>query len=443
MSAGRPAARSRFVPGRGLFLAILGTLPLLGLGAGPSPAWWVLLLDALVLTVAVWDGRRAPRLVLTRRLPRRLLLGADNEVTVLAVNPSDRPFRGVLRDDPPGGWRAEPDELPLHLPPRGRVEARYRLVPDRRGVGRFGDLHLRGEGPLGLGAWLHRIPAAIAARAYPEVLGPGRAGWVARVADPARVGRRRALRRGGGAELDELREYVPGDSLRDIDWKATAKRVRPTTRAYREERGQQIIVGIDLGRTMATRLGDRTKLDHAIDAALLLAAAAARQEDRVGLVLFSHRVEAFLPPAQGRGQVRRVLQAVLDVQARETAVDYRSFAELVGRRVPRRSLLVLLSDLLDESQVDALSRQAATLRRRHLMVCALLEDEVAARLASAPVRDEREVYRRAAAADLLDERRLLTHRLRRAGVSLVEAPGARLAVAAVERYLEIKARHAL
>jgi uncharacterized protein (DUF58 family) len=240
-----------------------------------------------------------------------------------------------------------------------------------------------------------------------------------------------------------LREYVPGDSFRELDWKASAKRLRPITRVHGAEHSHTVILALDAGRSMSTRAGELTKLDHAIHAALLLTWAALRAGDRVGVIVFADEVLAFVPPARGRAQYVRVLDSLFAVQARPSYVDFRLLAELLRARVPKRALLVLFSDLLDEAQAQPLLAAAPRLRGKHVPLCVTMTDEVAVALADASPKALHGVHERAAAADLLAERDALKLQLTRSGVGIVEAPAAQLAVATVNRYLDIKQRHVL
>lgn len=255
---------------------------------------------------------------------------------------------------------------------------------------------------------------------------------------------------GGGGEFAQLREYVAGDPFRDLDWKSTAKRRRPVTRVLQQERSQTILLCLDVGRMMAGRMDDGatragvTKLDHALDAALMLAWFALRQGDYVGLVIFGAGVcPAFVPPGRGSGHYARLLEASFDAEAQPTFVNFRTLVAFVRTRVKKRALVVLFSDLLDEEHAMPLAENAAVLRQKHLPLCVTLEEPVAVRLADAPVSHASDVYARAAAADLLMDRERVKAHLTKNGVGLVEAPASELALSTVRRYLEIKAKHAL
>jgi uncharacterized protein (DUF58 family) len=373
----------------------------------------------------------------------RLVLGLPNRITLRVHNPTGRARRVVIRDELPPGWVAEPEELVVELPPYARRELAYTVVPPRRGKLSFGDISLRIEGAARLGAALVDVPARADAKVYPNVLGPRRYELAARLGDLRYVGFRNVRRVGGGGELDQLREYVEGDPYRDLDWKSTAKRNRPVTRLYQQEKSQQVIIALDAGRMMAARLDAITKLDHAINAALLLAYVALKHGDRVGLVVFSDVVRTFVPPGRGPAQYRKLLEALYAVEAEVTYVDFRRFVEFVHLRVPRRALLVLFSDLLDDTHARPLVDHATLLRRKHLPVCVTMEDRTAIELATRPAESPADAYRRAAAADLLAERQAIKARLQKAAVGLVEAPPGELSVATVNRYLAIKASQRL
>jgi uncharacterized protein (DUF58 family) len=447
MSGGREP-KARFAPGPALAPAALCGLPLAfapepwGLAAGL--AW-----DAAVVVGAAIEGRRLATLTpeVERRTEPRLLVGVPNRITIRLRNATDRRVRVRVRDDFPAGWAADPPELAIELPPWAEREVEYAVVPPRRGTARFGDVHLRIEGGLGLGAAIVEVAAAREVRVYPHLLRPRRDAAAARLGILRAEGFRSVRIAGSAGEFEQLREYVRGDPFRDLDWKSSAKRRRPITRVFQQERSQLVVVALDVGRMMASRVSGPdargvalTKLDHAVHAALLLAYVALRSGDRVGLVVFADAVRTFLPPARGAAQYRRMLEALFDVEAESTYVDFRRFVEHVRRRVPRRALLVVLTDLLDEAHARPLADHAAALRLRHLPLCVTLRDAEVERMAEMPVGAAAEAYRRAAAADLLAERAAVKAHLQKAGIAIVEAPAGELAVAAVRRYLELRAK---
>jgi len=436
----RFSAGSRLAPfaALGLPLALAG-------GGGPLGVVAALAYDGLLVGAAALEARSLARRtpVATRVLDARLVVGAKNRIVVRLHNPTSRGIRVTVRDELPDGWVAEPEEQTLEVPAFARREIAYDVVPPRRGRYRFGDVHLRLEGAARLGAALVRVPAAADARVYPNVLGPRRFELAARLGDLRSIGFRNIRVAGQGGEFEQLREYVAGDAYRELDWKSTAKRQRPVTRVYQQERSQIVVIAVDAGRMMATRLAGLTKLDHAINASLLLAYVALRQGDRVGLVVFADTIKAFVAPGRGPGQYRKLLEVLYAVEAQPTHVDFRRLVEHVRVRLPRRALLVMFSDLLDEAQAMPLAEYAVVLRKKHLPVCVTMHDPIATRLADVAPHSAEDVYLRAAAADVLADRESVKAHLAKAGIAIVEAPPGELAVATVNRYLEIKARRAL
>jgi uncharacterized protein (DUF58 family) len=433
----------RFTPGKRLAWACLLFAPLFVLGE----MGWLLgcICDGLLCGLAWLEARalRARVPALTRELPGRFSLGGANPVHIVLHNASATTVAGTLRDDHPAEFRAEPAELSFVLPPRSRGRLVYEAFVQRRGQYAFGDLHLRLDGRFGLGALIVNVSAPAAVRVYPNLQGPRRYELALRRGTLHNVGVRSVRRVGGGGEFEQLREYVPGDALRDFEWKASAKRLRPITRVHGQEQSQSVLIALDTGRMMGTPLDDLTKLDHAIHAALLLAWVALRAGDRVGLIVFAEEVSRFVPPARGHAQYLRILESLYAAQASSAYVDFRELTRFIRARVPRRSLLLLFSDLLDESQALPLAAELPKLRAKHLPLCITMSDPVAARLAQAEVASEEQVYLRAAAADLLAERAVVKAQLSRAGVSVLETHAADLAVATVNRYLEIKRRRML
>ncbi len=451
---GLEATRSpgSMVPGRRLLgLAALG-LPLAfldggsGLGLTAAAAY-----DVALVAGAWWEARqlrrRGPRL---KRVVRdRFVVGRESAVELHVHNPSSVALRVRLRDTLPPELVAEGVEVTLDVPAHGRQRAEYRVTPSRRGSYALGDLHVELEGAFGLGATRLRVAASEPIRVYPDVLGTRGDELMMRLRQTRFSGARNVRQLGGGGEFAQLREYVAGDPFRDLDWKSTAKRRRPVTRVYQHERSQNIMLCLDVGRMMAGRMDHEptraglTKLDHSLHAALLLAWFALREGDRVGILLFGDGVQNFVPPDRGKGQYARLLEAVFDAKAQPTFVNFRSLVSFVRSKVPKRALVVLFSDLLDEEHAMPLAENAAVLRQKHLPLCVTLEEPVASRLADAPVSNPSDVFSRAAAADLLVDRERVKAYLKKSGVGLVEAPASELALTTIRRYLEIKAKHSL
>lgn len=406
-----------------------------------------LAVDGLILALALVDLRQAPggaRLRVTRRTPARTTLGESVEIQYEVQNGTGVRTRVRLTDDLHGGLvrgdggiaREANDRLEFVIEPWGRATVSHRVRAEARGTARVGEAHLRVLGPLGLVWRAERRLLEDVVRVQPGLLserGRRLRGLRRRL---ALAGLHAAHQRDDRGEFESLREYVRGDDPRTIDWKATARRSTTIVRRYESERGQNIVLAIDAGRLMTERIDGRERLDHALPAALLLAETALAGGDRVGLLVFSDRVEHDLPP--GRVRLAALADAMADVQARMVEPDYPTAFAHLSTRLRRRSLIVLFSDIIDPRASAALIAHAGRAAARHLpLVVALRNPELDA-AAAAPAETEADVYRRIAAEELLQERALALAEMRRAGV-LVADTEPRAAVATVlNRYLEVK-----
>ncbi len=307
---------------------------------------------------------------------------------------------------------------------------------------------MRVAGPWGL-AWAEwKVAATEDAHVYPDLRGAARLLLATTARDLNALGLRRMRRDGSGSEFARLREYVQGDSPRDIDWKATARRRAPVTRVYESERSQSVVLCVDAGRAMAARVeGENgallSKLDCAVNAALFLAFVAIRNGDRVGLALFSDGVKHFLPPAAGRGQYRRIVRALYSAEPTLSFVDYAALFRELTLHVRRRSLVVLFTDLFDEAQAAALTGPIQRMAKHHVPLCVALRDPALERIATARPTSADAVYPQAVAQEVLEERERLCATIARQGVQFLDTVPAALTIDTVNRYLDIKGRRLL
>jgi uncharacterized protein (DUF58 family) len=300
-----------------------------GLAGGGGPA--LLAYDLAVLLLILLDGRLAPdarRLSAVRRLREPLSAFAANRVELSVASSARRPLEVLLADAPPPAFGAVGHRARLSLPAGGEVALAYEVTPRARGRHRFGQLHLRVLGPLGL-AWRRvRLLDERQVAVYPDLRGLARAD--AGGAPEAGRSRRPGWRE--GREFAALRPYADGDDLRSIDWKATARRSAPVVREWQPERNQTLWILLDCGRHLSARQADgRTKLDRAVDAALALARAAQVRGDRVGTILFGAEVERVVLPEGGPGRLGPLAAALHLAAARPVESDYGAAFDALAR----------------------------------------------------------------------------------------------------------------
>jgi uncharacterized protein (DUF58 family) len=413
-------------------------------GLGLLAAAWgelqagVAALDLLWLGAVLVDGARGrgARLDATRTLPVPLRAFSPNAVTLSLHNRLGRALSGELSDALPPGAAAPGHRARFRLQAGESQTLTYALqVP--RGTHRFGDVHLSLEGPWGLVAWPRTAPAAVAVAAVPD-LSDGEGLTMAR--PQAEAGLARLRRLGEGREVDALRAYRPGDDVRQVDWKASARRGELVSREYTPEKNQVVLLLLDCGRQMVVREGARTRLDLAIDAALRLARASLDKGDAVGLVAFGTQVHAFVPPQKGRAHLKRLLDACVPLQPELEEADYALAFDLVQRRQLRRALICVFGDVGDEDTSRVLLSRLLALRPRHLPLLVALLDAELDRLARTTPATPDEAFAQAAAQRLLDERARALGHLQHAGAQVVSVRSDALRAAALNAYLRIKAR---
>lgn len=388
-----------------------------------------------------WLARRScrpARLQVRRERPARLSLGVDNEVTLVVENNGRRRLRLLLRDLPPASFRAEPSLLDATVPARGWAHLTYRLLPTERGNFSFGDVAVRCRGPLGLAGVDRLLPAAESVQVYPNLLEVRRYEALVRTT-LVRTGGYRAKRLpGAGREFSHYRDYARDDDFRHVSWKATARRNKPITSVFESEHSQDIIFCLDIGRMMAARVGTLTKLDHAINAVLMLTHVSQTFQDNLGLLVFSHTVHLYLPPAKGRAQHARFLQALYSVKPELCYVNYReAFAHLIVKH-PKRALTMVFTDLLDNVVSREYLDAAVLLRRFHLPLTLAVADVPLQKLASRQPAEADELYDVLVARDLLDGRTELLRSLERQGMPVLDTVPDKLTIDAVNRYLALK-----
>jgi uncharacterized protein (DUF58 family) len=428
--------------GRTALLAALGSLPV-GIW---EPSWTGILAvnTPLALACACDFALAAPvrRLRLTRSGDTAVRLGDPADVTLTVTNPSRRPLRAQLRDAwPPSSWlpgtEVKASRHRVTIPPGERRRITTRLLPTRRGDRKADRVTIRSYGPLGLFTrqGSHDVPWTV------RVLPP----FHSRKHLPSKLarlreldGRTSVLTRGEGTEFDSLREYVPGDDTRSIDWRATARQSTLAVRTWRPERDRHILLVLDTGRTSAGRVGDAPRLDASMDAALLLGALASRAGDRVDLLAYDRRIRALVQGRAAGELLPALVNAMAPLEPELVETDARGLTAAALHTAPRRSLVVLLTSLdaapVEEGLLPVLSR----LTKRHTVLVASVADPTIAEMAGSRGNTEA-VYDAAAAAQAQAERHRTAELLIRHGVTVVDATPSDLAPALADAYLALKA----
>ena len=424
----------RFVPLVALWVG-------LALAASFRPDWqtfWiaaglVLFLVALVDWILV---RRSPGVVAERRLPHSLPLGVWSDVHIRLTNRANEPVTVEVYDHHPASMDTAGLPRVLEVPGEGWGEIEYRLRPEERGEQTFADVDLLLQSPLKL--WRKRTfeGKGEAVRVYPNFAAVAKYALLATDNKLSQMGIKKRRRRGEGLEFHQLREYRPGDSMRQIDWKATSRIRKLISREYQDQRDQQVFFLIDCGRRMTAKDGELSHFDHNLNSVLLLAYVALRQGDAVGLMTFSG-TPRYVAPRKGSGMVNVVLNALYDLQPGMQSPDYASAATDLRKRVRKRSLVILVTNLRDEDSGELLP-VLSMLRRRHLVLVASLREQIIGSVLKHPVNGFEDALRLASTQRYLLARRKVHDAIVNAGALSLDVEPEQLPVTMVNRYLDIK-----
>lgn len=378
-----------------------------------------------------------PRLELERFVPTSLPIGRWRDCTLRIHNRGAFALRCEIYDHHPATCEMEGLPVDLVVPAAGFAQARYRIRPRERGDLAIEPAHVRVTSAFGLWQSALRVGPAQVLRCYPDFAELADYALFATENRLSRIGVLQRRRRGEGLEFHQLRDYREGDAMRQIDWKATSRLGRLIAREYEDERDQHIVFLVDCGRRMMARDDGISHFDQVLNAVLLLAYVALRQGDSAGLMTFAGDEPRYVPPRKSRSTLSVFLNTLYDVQPTLRPPDYYSAAVELARRLKRRSLIVVVSNLRDEDE-ETLFPALALLERKHLVLFANLREAVLDDLRKGPVANMEDALRLASGAAYERDRAATTRGMQAAGAMLLDSPPEDLAVSLVNRYLDLK-----
>jgi len=422
--------------GRSALAALIGVLVILATRDGAA----LLVVNGLLLVaIAAASATSAATrpLQLTRAGETKVLLGQSAPVTLTVANRGRRTLRADIRDAWPPSAGAQPHHVRIRVPAAGQATLTSTLTPTRRGDKQAAVVTIRSLGPLGLAARQARRPVPWTVRVLPPFGSrrhlPGKLSRLRQL-----DGQHRALLRGQGSEFDSLREYVAGDDVRSIDWRATARRRDVMVRTWRPERDRRILIVLDTGRTSAGRVAGIPRLDTSMDAALLLTALAVRAGDRIDFLAVDRRLRARVVGASRSAVLPAVTDAMAAIEPELVETDAAALASAALTTARQRSLIVLLTDLNPAAVEEGLLPRLPLLAARNQVLVAAVADPALAEMAAGRA-DAGQVYAAAAAEQARAGRQRTSALLQRHGALVVDAPPDRLPPALADAYLELKA----
>lgn len=401
--------------------------------------------DGVVLLAMLWDGWQVKRqrVDVSRTPIQRLSIGRDNsiELSLKAQSASDI----LIYDRYPAAFEGPDMPLRASLVPNSEESPShtisYTVKPNRRGDYAWGDIEVRQRGPLKL-AWADwRLPAADKVSVYPDLIGLRQLSIKLALQSTGTMRQKRRL--GVGTEFAELKEYDVGDDPRFIDWKATARRSQPLIRVLEPEKEQTLIILLDRGRLMTAKVQGISRFDWGLNSALSLALAGISRGDRVGIGVFDRKMHTWMPPKRGQPHLRQMLERLTAIEPALVEADYLGAVTQVVRAQSRRALVVMITDVVDQTASAELLSALMRLRPRYLPFCVTLRDPQIDKEAESIREDVAGAYEKAVAIDLIAQRQVALSRLKKAGVMVLDAPANAISDQLVESYLRVKARSRL
>lgn len=408
---------------------------------------WLCAVELLGVGVLVWDAVRLPppgAFRAERRLARVASLNRRHHITVILQSNSARSWHATLRDDLSEDMGLLPADVALVVPAQQSLQWQYTWTPQRRGSYRLERVHVKIRSPLGFWHRYYRLPAISEVHVYPNIRQLDEFSLLARTNRLSLLGVRRSRRWGEDHDFERLRDYTRDDNYRHIDWRATARRRRLTVKVYQSSQNQRLMLMVDCGRMMVSQSGTMSLVDHALDAALLLAYCALQQGDAVGLMCFSDRVAACVPPRSGRRHMRLLMHAAFDQRAACVESRYDAAFMQLKSLCRKRALVVLITNVVDRVNAQQIERYLGVERERHLTMAVLLRDPALYGWlpAERPARaGSPEWYRAAAAADIALWRDQVVTQLSRDGHLVLDVTPEGLRAELISQYLRIKAAH--
>ncbi len=414
--------------------------------ASPLTIYFIVVLDLLALSAVVLDllTITGPSgLSVHRQMLKSASLGGTHDVKLCLDNRSNRRKFIDVCDDLPSGLTSDPEVQQVVLEAGQRVEVDYQLRPMQRGAFAFQSVYLKLKSRLGL--WQRQVKRECPGQllVYPDMKQLAEYALLARTNRLSLIGVRKTRKAGQDNNFERLRDYTQDDNYKHIDWRSTARRNKLTVKQFQTDQSQRIVFLLDCGRLMTNEYRGLSLLDYALNSILMLSYVALHQGDSVGMLCFSDKIESYVPVRGGAAQMNRLLHAGFNQFPTMKQSSYDEAFLYFSRNCRKRSLVVLVTNVIDDVSAAQISGYLNTLRGKHLPVLALLRDRAVFDFADNPSMDENVLYRSASAAQLLIWRHEVIQRLHNAGILNVDAFPDMLTTPLINRYLEVKAKHLL
>ncbi len=437
------------VPSLRLILMVMAAAPLFIAGSGVVSEVFVgigVIYVIILIIYTAFDALVLPRggkIEVKRLVPERISLGYPTRIVFEIQNHSRRRVEIRLAEEAPAMIDVVPAQCVATIGPQERTTVDYKLTAKQRGRHRLSNVFVRILPEMGL---LYRqfklsIPAEL--KVFPNLIDMRRYELLTRRGLTYEEGLARLKRIGQGSEFESLRYYVRGDEISHIEWKVTAKRGKLVTKNYEPEKQQNILVAIDVGRATAGQFGGLSRVDYLVNAVLMLAYVVLRQKDWFSIVAFSDRIKSYLPPINGLKNIDRVSRALFELQPHLVESDYGAACRFLGLKNRKRSLLCLMTDIVDRDTNNVIIDCMGRFARYHLPLVVTLSNPEVHRVAHETLYSCSDLYSKAIALEVLAAREEALVSMRRKGIAVLDTPPNRLTPELINRYTLIKSMHKL
>ena len=412
----------------------------------------ILVVSLLIVAVAVADLLTVAQkrdFLVSREVVKVASLGKQHDCTITVANKSRWSLTTEIKDDLPNEFESDTESFSHQFTPRSRTSFSYRFKPDERGRFEMKLIYIKVISRLALWNTFHAIDAVNEIFVYPDMKQISQYSLLARTNRLSLLGVRRSRKIGQDNEFERLRDYTQDDNYKHIDWRTTARRQRLTVKDFQANQSQRIIFMVDCGRMMTGQSNDGIDLfDHALNAMLMLSYVALSQGDSVGLICFSNTIHNYTPPRAGVNHINRILHATFDQRAQFVESRYDNAFYYLRKHCLKRSLVVLITNVIDEINAESVQQYLGNLKTRHLPMGVLLRDHQMFKAIDSYIehpspQDSNEFYSAAVAAKIVNWRHEILTDLQHQGVLAVDVFPEQLTARLVNSYLEIKAKHLL
>ncbi len=428
---------------RVVLLIMMGTLPLMVVPSHRIAVLVFLGYNVAVLLLLLMDLKISPKpeeIDVGRELPLKLSLGEENEVIIRVLNRSRKAVLVTVRDEFPLDFRSDRSELVAPVAAKSEAVLRYNVTPFRRGDFYFGGITLRYRGIMELTVRERFLSLPAKVEVYPNIKSISRFEISIRRRRLSEVGLKPERKRGSGTEFESLREYIAGDEIRKLDWKASARKNKLITKEFQAEVNQSILVALDCSRSMGARVGGLTLLDFAVNAALLLGYQVTRKDDKIGVITFSDKIHSFIPPKRGKANFACFLKELFNVQSRRVEPDFGLLFKFIMANRIKRSLLIIISDLVAGGAVENLGSSIFLVSRKHLPVVVSIVDPVVPQTAFGIPRFQEDPFRKVVAQEILERIKRAQKEIGLKGVVSLSLQPQEVTSSLLASYLNLKLR---